>query len=175
MSVKKFFELMDYQPIYHRPRRLSSKFRDAIKAEIDEMLRANLIKPAVTCWTFTIVIALKPYGSPGLCIDYHSFKNTMKADRIAVSNMEDIIKDVPGSGVFTTINIFCGYWRISLVKESKEMTAFTCKFAKFSREVMLFGLMNVPATFQRLMGSLFADLPFVCVYIDGVDVFSKTL
>lgn len=166
---------MDYQRIYHRPKRLSSKFRDAIRVEIDEMLRANLIKPPVTRRSVTIVIADKPYGIPRLCIDYRSFKNTMKADRIPVPNMEEIIEDVPESGAFTTMTLFSGYWRFPLVGESKEMTTSTCKFGKFRREEMLLGLMNASTTFQSLMGSLFTDLLFVCVYIDGVDVFSKTL
>lgn len=40
---------------------------------------------------------------------------------------------------------------------------------------MPFGLMNAPSTFQRMMGQVLADLPFVRVYLDDVILFSKSV
>ena len=39
--------------------------------------------------------------------------------------------------------------------------------------VLSFGLTNAPAVFQREMNKVFADLPFVLVYLDDILVFSK--
>jgi Reverse transcriptase (RNA-dependent DNA polymerase) len=57
----------------------------------------------------------------------------------------------------------------------KEKTTFVCKFGNFSFEVMPFGLMNAPATFQRMMDQILSGYPFVQVYIDDVVIVSSTL
>lgn len=59
--------------------------------------------------------------------------------------------------------------------ECKEKTTFVCRFGMFQFEVMPFGLMNAPSTFQRMMDELLGHLAFVRVYLDGVLIFSRTL
>ena len=39
---------------------------------------------------------------------------------------------------------------------------------------MPFGLVGAPASFQRLMDSIFRDLPFVTTYLDNVLIYSPT-
>ena len=55
------------------------------------------------------------------------------------------------------------------------MTTFVCRYGTYKFEVMPFGLMNVPSTFQRMMDTIVLGLKFVLVYLDDVVVFSKTL
>ncbi len=75
--------------------------------------------------------------------------------------------------MFKTLDLFTGYWQIRTAEECKEITTFVCKFVTFKFEVMPFGLMNAPSTFQRMMDHLFRGVSHVCVYFDGVIVFSK--
>ena len=60
-------------------------------------------------------------------------------------------------------------------EQCKEMTTFTSRFGTFQFEVMLFGLMNAPSTFQRMMDSNLRSIPFGQVYLDDVVIFSKKL
>lgn len=60
-------------------------------------------------------------------------------------------------------------------EECKEMTTFVCRFGTFKFEVMTFGLMNSPSTFQRMMDQIVKDFTFVRVYLDDVVVFSESL
>jgi len=55
-------------------------------------------------------------------------------------------------------------------KESQEKTAFVTFDGLYKFRAMLFGLCNVPATFQRLMQR--AMVEFCSVYIDDILVFS---
>ena len=57
----------------------------------------------------------------------------------------------------------------------KEMTTFVCRFGTFQFEVIPFGLMNAPSTFQRMMDQLFQGLRFVKIYLDDVVFFSKSV
>ncbi|KII73907.1 Transposon Ty3-G Gag-Pol polyprotein [Thelohanellus kitauei] len=38
---------------------------------------------------------------------------------------------------------------------------------------MPFGINNAPATFQRLVDTIFGELPFVCAYLDDIVIFSN--
>ena len=68
-----------------------------------------------------------------------------------------------------------------MAEEDREKTAF-CVGSNvggglgnlFECNRMPFGLTNSPATFQRLMETQIADLPFCQVYLDDIIVFSAT-
>ena len=58
----------------------------------------------------------------------------------------------------------------------REKTAFITPSGIYQFNVMPFGLTNAPATFQRLMDSLFSGLigKSVVVYLDDLNIYSKT-
>ena len=99
----------------------------------------------------------------------------MKAEKQPFPKMEEIIDDIDGSKVFTTLDLFSGYWQVRMASNCKEQTTFVCRYGTFQFEVIPFGLMNAPSTFQTMMDSVLRDQPFVRVYLDDVFVFSETL
>ena len=71
-----------------------------------------------------------------------------------------------------------GYWQVKMDEESKPLTAFTAgPLGFYECKRMPFGLINAPATFQRLMESCLWDLnPHWCIiYLDDIVIFSKDL
>ena len=78
------------------------------------------------------------------------------------------------------LDLSSGYWQIRVSETSGEKTAFITQQGLFEIHVMLFGLMNAPAIFQRLMQVISNMNPmegpnFVNVYIDDLLVYSQTL
>ena len=64
-----------------------------------------------------------------------------------------------------------GYWQVEMEEESKTLTAFTLgPLGFFECERMPFGLMNAPATFQRLMENCLGDLHlnWCIIYLDDI-------
>jgi hypothetical protein len=169
------FELTTDVPMYQRNRRLNPKHNDIIREELDKMLAARIIKPAISAYSSPVVIVAKKDGKPRFCVDYRALNAIMKPDRWPLPNIEEILDDLQGCRYFSTIDLFSGYWQVKVSESCKEKTTFVCKYGTFSFEVMPFGLMNAPATFQRMMDRILSQLPFVQVYIDDVVIFSKTL
>ena len=71
-----------------------------------------------------------------------------------------------------------GYHQILVYPADVPKTAFQTKYGLFQFKVMPFGLCNAPATFQRVMDTVLADLKqsgFVQVYLDDIIIYSQDL
>ena len=139
------------------------------------MEEAGIIKPSVSAWSFPVVIVRKKGGKPRFCVDYRLLNSKMKPDKWPLRNIEEIFDDLEGSKVFSTLDLFSGYWQVRMGEECKEKTTFVCCYGTFQFEVMPFGLMNALSTFQRMMDYVFRDILFVRVYLDDVVVFSDSM
>ena len=63
-----------------------------------------------------------------------------------------------GKNYFSFMDGFSGYNQIRISPEDQENTTFTCPWGTFAYQVLPFGLCNSPATFQRVVLSIFVDL-----------------
>ena len=98
----------------------------------------------------------------------------MKSDKWPVPCVEKIFDDLRGSSIFTTLDLFQGYWQIKMDETCKEKTTFVCKFGTYQFEVMPFGLKNSGGTFQRMMDNILVNESNVKCYVDDVVIHSDT-
>ena len=89
-----------------------------------------------------------------------------------IPNLLDQLRDLK---VFTKIDLRGAYNLVRIAPGDEWKTAFRTRYGLFDFMVMHFGLTNAPATFQRFMNTIFADLldRFVVVYLDDILIFSK--
>ena len=175
VPIRHSFELTDDRPVYHNPRRMSPRDNQTVREEIDKMLRAGIIVPADSAWAFPVVIVAKKDGSPRFCIDYRILNGRIKPSRWPIPHIEEIFDDLRGAVIFTTLDLFSGYWQIQMEESHKDITTFTTRFGNFRFEVMPMGLINAPSTFQKMMDGLLKDIPFARAYLDDVVIFSASL
>ncbi len=102
------------------------------------MLEAGIIRPAASAWSFPVVIANKSDGAPRFCVDYRKLNKIMKPDRWPLPRADEIIEDLAGSTVFSTVDLFSGFWQIKMDEACKEKTTFVCKYGTYQFEVMPF-------------------------------------
>ena len=112
-----------------------------------------------------------------MCVDYRQLNLRTKKDSYSLPRTEDILNALSGNKYFTILDMKSGYHQIEMHEPHKERTAFTVGplgFYEFNR--MPFGLVNAPATYQRLMEECFFGLHLdICyIYLDDLIIFSKT-
>lgn len=103
------FELTDETPVYHAARRMAPKHNDVVKQEVDIMLKAGIITPASSAWSFPVVIETKKDGTPRFCVDYRVLNGKMNADRFSLPKVQKIFDDLSDGVFFTTLDLFSGY------------------------------------------------------------------
>ena len=72
-------------------------------------------------------------------------------DTFPLPGIDDLLDQLKGKNIFTTLDAKQGYWQIRVQNEFKEKTPFVTFDGLYEFRVMPFGLCNAPATFQRLM------------------------
>ena len=174
VETKHKFELTTDEPIFQKNRRAPPAYNLVIRKEIDRMLEAGIITPVESSWTSPVVIVTKKDGNPRFCIDYRRLNAVMKRDRWPMPRVDEIFDEISGSKIFTTIDLFQGYWQIKMEESCKKKTTFICRYGTYQFEVMPMGLMNSAATFQRMMDKILANVDNVRCYIDDVVIHSKT-
>ena len=90
--------------------------------------------------------------------------------------MNDLFDQLAGAVVFSKMDLRGGYHQIKIPKEDVPKIAFKTRCGLYEYTVMSFGLTNAPATFMRLMNSVFMEYldKFVVVYIDDILIYSKS-
>ena len=96
-------------------------------------------------------------------------------DRYPIPLIEDILQQLHGKQIFSTIDLTTAYHQIPVATLDVEKTAIATPFGLFEFVVMPPGLRNATQTFQRHMENIFRDLPFIAVYIDDLIVMSVSL
>jgi len=140
------------------------------------MLQKDTIQPSNSPWASPIVLVQKKNGTLRFCVDYRKLNAVTRKDAHPLPRVDDTLDTLADSCWFTTLGLISGFWQVEVHPDDREMTAFCTPEGLFEFKVMPFGLCNAPATFQRLMNSVLAGLPWnsCLVYLDDIIVTGRT-
>ena len=122
------------------------------------------------------MLVQKKDGGLRFCIDLRKLNEQTIKDAYSLPRIDETHDSLQGSQWFSFLNLKSGYWQVEMDEESKLLTAFTVGLLGFYEcKRMPFGLINAPATFQRLMETCLGDLNlhWCIIYLDDIVIFSK--
>ena len=125
---------------------------------LDKQVAAGKITKSNSSVGAPILLAKKPDGSFRLYVDYRALNKVTIKNRYLLPLMTDLRERLNMAKVFTKLDLKNGYQLVCMAEEDEEKTAFQTRFGLYHCRVMLFGLCNVPATFQSMMDNIFHDL-----------------
>ena len=103
----------DHSPVAKRPYTLALKHHDWVKAEIDKLLEAGVIRESDSSWSAPIVVVPKGDGGKRLCIDYRALNAITRTFIWPMPRVEDILAKLGKAKFFTTLDLRLGYHHIA--------------------------------------------------------------
>lgn len=166
----------DAVPSRSHPYRMGPERKKALDEEISKLLESGKIEPSSSPWASPVVMVPKRGGTYRMCIDYRKLNSVTKIDAYPMPSVDDILQSLHGAQVFSSLDLKSGYWQMGVAPEDREKTAFVCEQGLFQFRVLPFGVVNGPASFQRLMHTVLGDLVGRCcyVYLDDIVCFSSS-
>ena len=173
--VQHEIEAGDARPMKQRARRLPLLMREEASKQVVQMSKDGLIEQSTSPWASLVVLVKKKDGSVRFCIDYRKLNAVTKKDAYPLPRIDDILEALNGADCFSTLDLASGYWQVGMEEEAKQKSAFVCSEGLYQFNVMPFGLVNAPATFERLMERVLSGLQWQTrlVYLDNIIIFSR--
>ena len=93
-----------------------------------------------TPWTSPIVVVPKKSGEVQICIDMREANKAVKREkRHLMPTIDDLVTDLNGSTVFTTLDLSSGY-QLELAEESQHITTFSTHLGLWRYKRISFGI-----------------------------------
>lgn len=156
-------------------RRLPPSQIVAVKEHLQDLLQKGVIRHSTSGYGAPPVFVQKKNGEMRMCIDYRRLNSKTHRDVYPLPRIEESLDLMSGAKQFSTIDLKAAYNQIEVEECDKHKTAFTMPFGLYEFNRMPFGLVNAPATFQRLMGHIFRGdlMERMFVYLDDIVVWAS--
>ena len=175
-TVVHTIDVQGHPPIRTPPYRTSEAKRLKIREMCEQMEAEGLIRKSKSSWSSPVVLVEKRSGEMRFCVDFRRLNSITKRDAFPAANAEDIFQNIHNVNYVSALDFRSGFHQISMAEKDKELTAFVTQDALFEWNVMPFGCVNSPATYQRLMFEVLKPVlnrGALC-FLDDVLLFSET-
>lgn len=158
-------------PIYS----LAAKELEVLRQYIDDALMKGWIRRSVSPAGAPVLFVPKKNGKLRLCVDYRALNRITRKDKAPLPLIHEILDRLQGAVVFTKLDLKDAYHRLRIREGDEWKTAFRCRYGHFEYNVMPFGLVNAPATFQEYINTALHGLvDYICiVYLDDILIYSS--
>jgi hypothetical protein len=165
-------------PVRQPQRRMNPILKDFVKEELQKLLNVGFIYPiSDSKWVSPLVVVPKKLtGKWRMCVDFRELNKATLKDYFPLPFIDQVLDTLAGKRYFSFLDGYSGYNQIQIAPEDQDKTTFTCPWGTYAYKVLPFGLCNAPATFQRAVLGVFADLIHDCVevYMDDFTVYGNT-
>ena len=141
------------------------------------MTEMGAVRPSKSSCSSPMLFVPKGHGRGlRLCIDYRGINKITIPNRYPLPNMDELRERVRGKKWFTKLDLKNGYHLIRMKAGDEWKTAFRCRYGLFEYTVMPFGLMNAPATFQKMINSIFNDMldQGMLAFLDDITIYARS-
>ena len=110
-----------------------------------------------------------------LCVDYWSLNNITIKNRYLLPLIGESLDWLGQTNQFTLLDLTNTYYQMRIRDCDEWKTAFRIWYSHFEYQIMLFGLSNAPAKFQRYVNKILPEKLdiFVIIYLDDILIYTE--
>ncbi|XDV26292.1 hypothetical protein PO909_030044 [Leuciscus waleckii] len=166
--------LSDTKPFRLPYRRLSPSHYEKLREALNDMEERDIIRKSTSDYASPLVLVWKRNGDLRLCTDFRWLNARTVKDAHPLPHQADALAALGGNAFFSTMDLTSGYYNVEVHESDRKFTAFTTPFGLYEYNRLPQGLCNSPATFMRMMMSIFGDQNFMSMlcYLDDILVFA---
>ena len=161
-------------PVVHPPRKVPVALKGKIKEELDRTEEAGVIvrQTEPTEWVSSMVTVIKP-SKIRICIDPRDLNQAIKREHYPMKTIEEVVAEIPGAKVFSTLDARSGFWQIKLDEASFKLCTFNSPFGRYRFTRLPFGIKSAPEVFQKSMSNLFENIERAKPIVDDIVVWGQ--
>ena len=162
---------------YRKPSKCPDSIKEELLKKINKYTNALWWKAASVSQAAPLLCVAKKNGKLRTVVDCRERNDNTVKDVTPLPDQDQIRMDVARAMYRSKIDLSDAYEQVRIVLEDIEKTGFATPYGTFLSMVMQQGDCNAPATFQRLMTTIFQDFigRFVHVYLDDIFVYSDSV
>ncbi|KAL1277158.1 hypothetical protein QQF64_023831 [Cirrhinus molitorella] len=162
--------LMDEKPFRLPYRRVAPCHYDKVRTVLNDMELKGIIRKSQSEYASPLVLVWKKNGDLRLCTDFRWLNAKTVKDAHPLPHQSDALAALGGNVFFSTMDLTSGFYNVPLFEEQWKYTDFSSPFGLHEYNRLPQGLTNSPATFMRMMMSIFGDENFTSLlcYLDNL-------
>ena len=168
--------LSDDRPFRLPYRRVPPAHYHKLRRVLNEMEEREIIRKSVSDYASPLVMVWKKNGDLRICTDFRWLNARTVKDAHPLPHQSDCLAALGGNALFSTMDLTSGFYNVPLHEASRKFTAFTTPLGLYEYNRLAQGLCNSPASFMRMMLSIFGDLNFssLLCYLDDLLVLAPS-
>lgn len=163
-------EKPESRPVMCKPYKTTQEEREKIREIVGEWKEAGIVTETNSPYASPVLLVKKKTGEHRLVVDYRRLNCQTERINFPIPNFDEISEVLVGAKLFVTLDLAHGYLQIPLAEKAQHKTAFITpdETGQFTRA--MFGLMNAPFYFAKLMHSIFGPYQnkLVIFYLDDI-------
>jgi RNase H-like domain found in reverse transcriptase/Reverse transcriptase (RNA-dependent DNA polymerase)/Integrase zinc binding domain len=164
------------KPVQMPLRKLPLGVRESVQAELQRLEDLGIIIPVSepTPWVSALLVVKKPDGRIRVCIDPQPLNKALMREQYYMPTIEDILPQLAGARVFSTVDAKDGFWHLRLDEASSRLTTFDAgAFGRFRWARLPFGISPSPEIFQSRIHAALAGLKGIACIADDIIIFGS--
>lgn len=150
--------LTDERPFRLPYQRIPPAHYQKLRQALTEMEEQGIIRKSVSEYASPLVLVWKKDGSLCICTDFRWLNARTLKDAHPLPHQSDCLAALGGNNYFSTLDLTSGFYNLPMHEQDKKYSAFITPMGLHEYNCMPQGLCNSPASFMRMMLSIFGDM-----------------